>query len=444
MPRIKPVKKYKGYLFKRGSIYWLQYSYRDASGNIVRLAESLKTTSKPEAEKKAAEITEPLLLKADVKNFKKVLQERMSSALEKIQTLEAARNRIPLSSAWQKFPYDVSVRGNVKRPLKPKVILKHTQLWAAFVKWMAANRPESKFLDEVTEADTQAYSDHCRKQLKCGPRGHNDRIKICRVVCGLAGQKPNPFAAVKKWSERNSESRDCLEMSELKKIMEIATGEMRLLVMFGLFTGLRLGDAATLTWKDILDGRVYKVTGKTNRPVSLAIAPPLQAELAALLPRPKKQDYIMPGLAGIYLKEPQALCKRIRQLFEEAGIEVVEQVAGRKRGVSRRGFHALRTSFVSICARNGVPTELISQWAGHSPQINAIYQRFGNKERDERILGALGQIATVALPTPTLDIEIKSREIGFREQLLTIAQSMTNDDAEKALALLKANGFDIG
>jgi integrase len=437
MPKAKPAKKYKGYLFKRGSVYWLQYSSRNADGKVVRLAESLQTTNKVEAEAKAVEITAPLLHSTDLTKLERVLRERVASTQEQVDRFEADKNRTLLTDVWQKFPYDMAVRGNARRPLKPKVVIKHRQLWQAFVNWTTANRPQAKYIESITSADANAYSDYCHKIADCGPRGHNDRIKICRVVCELAGQNPNPFASVRKWSETN-EGRDALELIDLQRIVTAATGELRLLIMIGLFTGLRLGDAVLLSWQDIKDGRVYKVTSKNSKPVSLGIAPALAAELAAL-PRPSNnKDFIMPELAALYAKEPQRLCKKIRRLFESVGIEVVEHVPGRAKGVSRRGFHSLRTSFVSICARAGVPTELISQWAGHSPQVNAIYQKFGNKERDDRILGALDKIATTALPISTpAPIDVEAIEVQYIDTIRAeIIRRLESADQEKMIKIL--------
>lgn len=431
-------KPYLGTIYRVNKTWHLQYFTKNAANKRIRVRESLKTGNREEAVKEAARRTEFLTLKSEGNKLEKKLRERVATVNEKARYLKAQQSRIPLTEVWQRFPYDTSVRGNVRRPLKPKVILKHQQLWDAFLKWMATSRPDTKFFEEVTEADTLAYSDYCRKRLNCGPRGHNDRIKICRVICGLAGIKPNPFSAVKKWAEVN-ESRECLELVDLQKIMDVATGEMRLLVMIGLFTGLRLGDAATLRWRDIKDGRVYKVTGKTGKPVSLAIAPPLQAALPPLPRQSSKQIYIMPGLAELYLKEPQALCKRVRHLFESAGIEVVENIPGRARAVSRRGFHSLRTSFVSVCARAGVPTELISQWAGHSPQVNAIYQKFGNAERDARILGALNQVATVTRPSTSLPlaIDVDATEVQTLDAIrLEINQRLALADRETVVNIL--------
>ena len=438
MPKIKPAKKYKGHIFKRGTIYWLQYSSRNADGMIIRLSESLKTTSKPVAETRATEITAPLLHRGDAAKLEKVLRERLAGANEKAERLESDRNRILLTKVWERHPYDTAVRGNIRRPLKPKVVVKHRQLWQAFADWIIVCRPGTKYLEDITPADALAYSEYCRQIPGCGARGHNDRIKICRVIFDLAGMKPNPFANIKKWSETN-EGRDCLELADLQKIMLAATGEMRTLVLVGLFTGLRLGDAVNLRWQDIKDNRIYKVTGKTGKPVSLGVAPLLAVEFSKLDRPADGKGFVVPELAMTYKKDPQKLCRQVRRLFEGAGIEVVEHVPGRARAVSRRGFHSLRTSFVSICARAGVPTELISQWAGHSPQINAIYQKFGNKERDTRILGALQSVVLTLpeiSPEPAPAIDVEGREVTARERLLAMVQEMTEAQVAEVLARL--------
>ena len=92
MPKIKPSKKYKGHIFKRGSTYWLQYSSRNADGKIIRLSESLKTSSKPAAESRASEITAPLLHRGDAAKLEKVLRERLASSHERAERLESDRS----------------------------------------------------------------------------------------------------------------------------------------------------------------------------------------------------------------------------------------------------------------------------------------------------------------------------------------------------------------
>jgi integrase len=261
-------------------------------------------------------------------------------------------------------------------------------------------------------------------------------VEVCRVIFNLAGIKPNPFSKVRRWSENNQQHRDALELPDLQRIMAAAAGEYRLLIAIGIFTGLRLGDAVNLQWQDIHDGRIWKTTGKTGKAVSLALAPALAAELAKVERPTDCRGYVLPELAALYGRDPTAISKKIRQLFESCGIEVTEPMAGRAKAVSRRGYHALRTSFVTYCARAGIPTEAIAQWAGHSPEVDRLYQRHSGKETDARFLGVLQGVAAATLPeTATAPaIVVEGREIGARERLLAKVEGMTEQQAAGWLA----------
>jgi integrase len=304
---------------------------------------------------------------------------------------------------------------------------------------MAEYRPKAKHIEDVSEADAIAYSDYCRNAGKCGPRGHNVRIDVCRVVFNLAGRQPNPFAKVRRWTE-TKEHRDALEIADIQKILNAAIGEERLLVLIGIFTGLRLGDAVNLQWQDIRDGRICKKTAKTGREVSLQLFPALGNELAKLLKPTDGKGFILPGLALVYERDASSISKRIRYLFEGCGILVAEKVTGRAKAISRRGFHSLRTTFVSLCARSGVPTGAISEWCGHSPEVDRIYQRWASKETDARILGALDKItAMTSTLNPAIDVE--AREISNADTMRAeISQLLASADDETLTKVLKMLG----
>jgi integrase len=140
-----------------------------------------------------------------------------------------------------------------------------------------------------------------------------------------------------------------------------------------------------LEWEHVAEGRVIKRTSKCQRDVSLAIHPLLAQELARL---PRNGRYVIPGIAALYKRKAANVSIKVRKLFELAGVQVVERVEGRKKAVSRRNFHCLRHTFVTTCARAGVPKTLISSWIGHSPVIDEIYQQWDQGERDKMIMAA--------------------------------------------------------
>src|ERR1035438_1206245 len=66
-------------------------------------------------------------------------------------------------------------------------------------------------------------------------------------------------------------------MPELKRIMELADEEWRGMIVFGLYTGQRLSDIATLAKQNLdLDSKEVRLTtGKTGRRQILPLAGPL-------------------------------------------------------------------------------------------------------------------------------------------------------------------------
>jgi integrase len=74
-------------------------------------------------------------------------------------------------------------------------------------------------------------------------------------------------------------------MEELKKILKVANEEWQGMVLVGLYTGLRLGDIANLTWAniDMQNQQLTVATRKTGRSQNLPIAKPLLRHLESLL-----------------------------------------------------------------------------------------------------------------------------------------------------------------
>jgi integrase len=136
-----------------------------------------------------------------------------------------------------------------------------------------------------------------------------------------------------------------------------------LIVRFLLYTGLRLGDAATARTDQIdwQEKTLTRTMAKTSRPVTFPLHPDLFKRLNA------GNDYLFQALAKQYRKAPSALTLRFRRLFKLAGISGEKQ---------QYCAHCLRTTFASICAENQIPLPVIQSWLGHSsPTVTRIYAR---------------------------------------------------------------------
>ena len=436
----------KGRIFQRGKVWYVQYYL---TGRQV--VQSLRTTDKRVAQRLADERLAGLRI-ADKKEQAKAAAARLVSLDDElVKWHEDHRPRLLLADVWNRYPYTSSTRGSATRALKPRVAAGNRGTWETFLGWLAESKPAAQTVEDVTQDDAKAYSAYCLDSAKLGARGHNKRIEVCRVMFRSAGVDTNPFTAVRRQAER-SEHRDALTMPEIESIIATANGEPRLLVLIGMFTGLRLGDAVTLSWENIRDGKLFKTTAKTGKDISIRLLPVIAEELNKLLHPSSGNGYIMPGLANQYVKDPQAVSKLVRAIFEDCGIQVTEGMEGRKRAVSRRGFHCLRTSFISICARAGVPVGAIAEWCGHSPEVNRIYQRWAGKETDDRIQSApdgVAKIARTLTPCATVvrtflttgDVAALEPSATAREaalaNLVRLADAAPLDTIHRAIALLE-------
>ena len=352
------------------------------------------------------------------------------------------------------------------RKLSDKSVADNRSQWEKFLKWAAAQTPALKFLEDVTAAHALAYSKYLRDVEKLSDNRHNKLIQTASVMFRLAGRVDDPFAEVPRY-EVEYESRVNLERNELLAVCQAATGELRTLLAIGLYSGMRLGDCVTLDWDDSVSlphNRLIRLTTKTRKTVSFPLHPELRAILEET-PDSQRHGFVCPDLAALYQKDPSAVSKRVRTHFESAGLKTQDsrgsivparqrkkdkKKAGGKKGqekprtrgrcVSRRGFHAMRHSFITECARAGVPIGAIRDWIRHQSQkITEIYQHWREDELQGRILQALpafnGDPAPVH-PEPE------------RDRLAEFARSLSIDHVrellEKAEALGKAHDAEAG
>ena len=172
---------------------------------------------------------------------------------------------------------------------------------------------------------------------------------------------------------------------------------MRVLMAIGFYTGLRLGDACTLSWEqvELRQDRIVRQPNKTRARTGKTLVIPLYPALRQILeeiPARDRHGPVVPDAAALYAKSRPALSKAITKLFTACEIETT--VEGR--GVRRRclvGFHSLRHSFVTMCAEQGVPLAVVQELCGHgSPEIQRAYMHMG-EEVTRQAISALPDIS---------------------------------------------------
>ena len=311
-----------------------------------------------------------------------LLAEREELA-EKIRRLEAAargESSAPLLlgalvEAWRKSPRRRDVSAELEEDYAREI--------ARFVKWAG----EGVEMAAVDDAMAERYAVELGRQVS-GNTYNKHLVTLTaawRAVGRAAGVRGNPWADLPR-KRKDTHSRRSLTKEEVAKVLALAEGELRSLVLVGLWTGLRLGDACRLKWDAFkADGAVEVKTAKTGAVVRLPAAR-LVAELGK-----RGEGYVMPGMAAAYGRDSSAVSKRVTDLFTRAGIATREKRKGWLQSRPTASFHSLRHTFVTRCVEAGVPVAVVRELVGHTRETMTEHYAHISAEAMEAALSALAK-----------------------------------------------------
>src|SRR5208282_5989770 len=99
----------------------------------------------------------------------------------------------------------------------------------------------------------------------------------------------------------------------------------RTLLALGIYSGLRLGDCATLRWGEVdlprtMIRRIPNKTARRNpKPVLVPIHPILRDMLTATPPE-QRHEYVLPKMAALYLRRADMVTDLVQKHFKACGI----------------------------------------------------------------------------------------------------------------------------
>ena len=250
----------------------------------------------------------------------------------------------------------------------------YIQLIDSFVAWAGdAKMPVEDIDDKTVERYAQSLG------AKVAGTTYNIKINmldaVWRALEKSHGIASNPWATLPR-KRKDVHTKRVLTHAEIDRILSFAKGEMRDLIIIGLRTGLRLGDACQLKWDAFQkDGTLEVPTQKTGAVVHIP-----SASLLADLGRQKKRGYIVPSMARAYLKSTGGASAKVTQLFEAAGIATHVKKAGWKRQRAEVSFHSLRHTFVTRALESGIPQAVVQALVGHTNKLmTEKYTHIGNE-----------------------------------------------------------------
>lgn len=379
-----------GTLTLRGKTYQARWV---VNGKIY--VRSTKTGIKSEAEEKLKEFTAEYRTK-DEKTILENLSARVQGVTAQIQRYEDNKPALSIAGTWTAY------RKATNRPDAGESTLRQYGFqFGKFEDWIKEAHPDAVELRNVSREIADEFATKIGAELS--PNSFNKYITLFRCVWETLKETArltiNPWDKIRRKVQITHVRRE-LTMEELARVCGSLDGEMRLLFAIGIYTGLRLGDCALLSWGNVdrVRGVVSVVPRKTKRHTGAkSVIIPLHRTLAAMLdetPPDQRGGYIMPEIAELYARDAGGLSRRIQRIFEKCGITTQ---AEKENGVRARvdvGFHSLRHTYVSMCANAGVPLALVQSIVGHTNPAMTLHYFHQSDAALKTAVAALPDLST--------------------------------------------------
>lgn len=299
----------------------------------------------------------------------------------------------------------VTVRSHLETWLKSKkpTISRATQVFynTSTKKFLAhlGDRADIDLVD-VSREDIEGFRDTLAETL--APKTVNHHLKTLKAIFRDARDRvilvddPTEFVKIVKDTKKGEKSRRPFTMEEIEKILEHCDDEWRSMVTFGLYTGQRLGDLASLRWSsvDLKKKTLTLTTAKTGKTLSIPIHPHFLKHIKSL-PSPVSGDLPIHPEAFV-TKEAEgktsSLSNRFTAILVDAGLR--EKKSHKSTGKGRSGrrtiyplsFHCLRHTAVSMLHEADVRPSVIMELVGHdSVAIHAQYITSSDEARRDGI-----------------------------------------------------------
>jgi len=282
----------------------------------------------------------------------------------------------------------------------------------AFMSWLGDDR-RKKPLESVTPQHVREWREKLQDEGRTGKTVLSyikDLGAIYRAAMREGIVSFNPCGtAISDIDTSDSHARTNFEDAEVWKLLKAAPSEeWRGLILVAAFTGLRLGDAARLSWSSVdLERKCITLipskTKKKKREVRIPIQPDLLAYLLeSVIVSDKPDAPVFPTLSTKDVPGASGLSDTFTAIMRAAGVDrgkpsrVIEPGADKGKGriTWEKGFHSFRHCFTSWLRNAGVSEEDRMALTGHSTrESHAIYSHADEKA---------GQAAIAKLPRPNL------------------------------------------
>jgi integrase len=265
----------------------------------------------------------------------------------------------------------------------------------AFLMWCASNLPQGGKTQMASVQPSHLELYRAWRMESVGVATVNHAMKFIRQAFARAARAglllESPAAGISRIRRHEPAEIRPFTLDEVRALILASDDEWQSLILFGLYTGQRLGDLARLDWKNInLDrGEVCFSTQKTKKRMLIPLALPLVTRLAAvpvldrLGPLHSHASYVV-GRDGKVGK----LSSEFRRIMAKCGL-AEDYTWDRKKSSSPHGrstrktraeisFHSLRHTATSLLSDSGAPRGVAMELIGHdSATVHRHYAHLG-------------------------------------------------------------------
>ena len=255
-------------------------------------------------------------------------------------------------------------------------------------------------MHRITEAHIVRFRDAQAERVSAVSA--NLYFKIVRSILAAAEDAGavlrNPGRNVKVLKTSRESSRRAFTLPEMSRLLAVADEEWRSMILFGFYTGARLGDLATARWQQIdLQTGVFTYTSrKTGRTTIIPMPRALVAHVEKMPAGDDPGQQLHPRAFAAWSvgQRSNTLSRSFGEMLADAGLtaERPRQKAldGKGRAVRRAGsnlsFHCLRHTAVSLLKNAGVSDAVARDIAGHeSAEMSRIYTHIEDSAKREAL-----------------------------------------------------------
>jgi integrase len=357
---------------KRNSKYWFA-CFTQADG--TRPQRSTKETDRKKAQRLADTLEQAARSQVTARQAQRIIAEIFQRATG--SSLPATTVRSYFESWLARKKPETAVSTHVFYSAKAR----------RFLSWLGERSEQQLF--GITQSDVIAF--RSSEAARVSPATVNHEVKVLRMIFedakrdGIVGD--NPVDSVKLVKRTNGGlSRRPFTQPEIKRVLSVANAEWRSLILFGLYTGQRLGDLARLTWAnlDLQLDELRLSTSKTGRRQIIPLAPPLRRHIEILPAGDDPSQPLHPSAFESVTKTRKVgtLSRQFYEVMVQAGLAIAKkhrkskECDGRngRRSMSEISFHSLRHTATSLMKNAGISAAIVQDIIGHeSAAISANY-----------------------------------------------------------------------